>query len=191
MHDIEPWWGWKDEYSAEEDRHSAFYGRTYDEFKFTSKIYNYYIHPQWDHFGSETLYCKLLYVDYRSHFACLELIGEWNDSIYNDIMFLKREVIDVLIDKKVTKFVLFCDNVLNYHGDDDSYYEEWYDDIREDDGWICLVNCFDHIISEMKRYRLHHYMDYGPDFNWMNWRTQKPPFIIQAIENNDQQKHLK
>lgn len=183
MHDIEPWWGWRGEYVAEEDRHSPFYGRVYDEFRFSSQIYNYYIHPQWDSFGSETLYCKLLYVSYLGHFAFIELIGEWNDGIGNDIMFLKRTLIDPLIDKKVYRFVLFCDNVLNYHGDDDSYYEEWYDDVKEDHGWICLVNCFDHVISEMNRYRLYYYLNYSADFNEMNWRTQKPEFILQGIIN--------
>lgn len=48
MHDIEPWWGWRDEYVAEKDSRSPFYGRTYDEFTFTNKVYNYFIHPQWD-----------------------------------------------------------------------------------------------------------------------------------------------
>lgn len=90
MHDIEPWWGWRDEYVAEKDSRSPFYGRTYDEFTFTNKVYNYFIHPQWDFFGSETLYGKILYVDYTRHYALIELIGEWNDCITNDIMFLKR-----------------------------------------------------------------------------------------------------
>jgi hypothetical protein len=192
MHDIEPWWGWRDEYAAENDRKSPFYGRTYDEFKFTNQIYNYYIHPQWDDFGSETLYIKILYVDYKRHFALLELVGEWNDALYNDIMFLKRDLLDVLLKNDINKFAIFCDNVLNYHGDDDSYYEEWYDDIKDDRGWICLINTFDQVASEMQRYRLQYYMNFGPQYNDMNWRTQKPAFIIDAIENVlfNQQKQL-
>jgi len=192
MHDIEPWWGWRDEYVAEKDSRSPFYGRTYDEFTFTNKVYNYFIHPQWDFFGSETLYGKILYVDYMRHYALIELIGEWNDCITNDIMFLKRDLADFLINKSIFKFVIFCDNVLNYHGDDDCYYEEWYDDVKHDRGWICLVNTFEHVDAEMKKYRLHHYLNYGPSFNDMNWRTQKPAYIVQEIENiiNNQQKHL-
>jgi len=192
MHDIEPWWGWRDEYVAEKDSRSPFYGRTYDEFTFTNKVYNYFIHPQWDFFGSETLYGKILYVDYTRHYALIELIGEWNDCITNDIMFLKRDLADFLINKSIFKFVIFCDNVLNYHGDDDCYYEEWYDDVKPDRGWICLVNTFEHVDAEMKKYRLHHYLNYGPSFNDMNWRTQKPAYIVQEIENiiNNQQKHL-
>ena len=126
------------------------------------------------------------------HFALIELIGEWNDCITNDIMFLKRDIADILINKSIFKFVIFCDNVLNFHGDDDCYYEEWYDDVKHDSGWICLVNTFEHVDAEMKKYRLHHYLNYGPSFNDMNWRTQKPAYIVQEIENiiNNQQKHL-
>jgi hypothetical protein len=192
MHDIEPWWGWRDEYTAEKDQKSPFYKRMYDEFMFTNKVYNYYIHPQWDYFGSETLYGKILYTDYYKKYSLLELIGEWNDCIGNDVMFLKRDVIDILIKNGIRKFILFCDNVLNFHGDDDSYYEEWYDDIKDDDGWICIVNGFEHVIKEMDKYRLYNYINYGPPYNELNWRTQKPTFVVQGIETemNDQQRYL-
>ena len=191
MHDIEPWFGWRDDYAAEKDSKSPFYKKTYDEF--TSQIYNYYIHPQWDFFGSETLYCKILYVSYLNKYALIELIGEWNDCIGNDIMFLKRDLADVFIKKGISKFVIFCDNVLNYHGDDDSYYEEWYDDVKDEDGWICLVNTFDHVLSEMKKFRLHYYLNFGPEYNDMNWRVKKPAYIVEELENimNNRIKSLK
>lgn len=183
MHDIEPWWGWRDEYTAENDPKSPFYGRVYDEFTFSNRIYNYYIHPQWDYIGSETLYAKLLYADYSKHFALIELIGEWNDSLENDIMFLKRNLADALIGKHISRFVIFCDNVLNYHGDEDCYYEEWYDDVRDEHGYICLVNTYEHVLSEMKKYRLHYYVHFGPEINEMNWRALKPEFVIESVEN--------
>ena len=62
MHNIEPFFNWRHLYSAEEDPKSPFYGRTYSEFEFTQVIYNYYIHPQWDDFGSRTLYLKILFI---------------------------------------------------------------------------------------------------------------------------------
>jgi hypothetical protein len=193
MHDIEPWHGWRDEYRAELDKHSPFYGNEYNEFTFSSQIYNYYIHPQWDDFGSETLYGKLLYVDYAEGFAMIELIGEWNDAISNDIMFIKRDVCDMLIKKDIHKFVIFCDNVLNIHTDDDVYYEEWYSDVQDYNGWICLVNTFDHVLLELERIRLQYYMYFGPQFNDMIWRNQKPRFIVDAIEQimTQGQKQLK
>ncbi|MEJ7675142.1 MAG: hypothetical protein WKF59_21170 [Chitinophagaceae bacterium] len=43
-----------------------FYGREYSEFDFSQTVYNYYIHPQWDEFGSSTLYIKVLMADYAA-----------------------------------------------------------------------------------------------------------------------------
>lgn len=182
MHDIEPHFQWRDEYMAEEDERSPFFGREYDEFKFTQKIYNYYIHPQWDEFGSSTLYLKILFVDYIEQYAILELIGEWNDCLHNDIMYLKRNVIDALIEEEVYKFILVCENVLNFHGDDDSYYEEWYEDIQDGDGWICLLNTLPHVEDEMQATRLQSYVVFGDPFNDINWRPQKPATVFEAIE---------
>ncbi|HNL37891.1 MAG TPA: hypothetical protein PKH43_02120, partial [Saprospiraceae bacterium] len=92
MHNIEPFFRWRDFYTAEEDERSPFFGRTYSEFEFSHRLYNYYLHPQWDEFGSSTLYGKILYADYDEQYALIELIGEWNDTLHDDIMYLKRNV---------------------------------------------------------------------------------------------------
>jgi len=93
LQNIEPFDNWRYLYSSEEDERSPFYGRVYSEFEFTKTVYNYYIHPQWDEFGSSTLYIKVLLVDYSFNYAIIEMIGEWNDAIENDIMTLKRDVL--------------------------------------------------------------------------------------------------
>lgn len=182
MHDIEPHFQWRDEYTSEEDARSPFFGRQYDEFQFSQKVYNYYIHPQWDAFGSSTLYLKIIFVDYIEQYAILELIGEWNDCLHNDIMFLKREVIDALIQEEIYKFILVCENVLNFHGDDDSYYEEWFEDINDEEGWVCLLNTLPHVEEEMQNTRLQSYVHFGGPFNDVNWRPQKPKTVYEAIE---------
>ncbi len=182
MHDIEPYYHWREKYIASEDEQSPFYGREYDEFRFTQKIYNYFIHPQWDDFGSQTLYLKILYADYEQHFVIIEMIGEWNDTLSNDVMYLKREVIDPLIESGIHKFVLICENVLNFHGSDDAYYEEWYDDIKDYGGWICCINTLHHVEEEMVETRLQFYMNVGAEFNDINWRPQKPKTIVSALE---------
>jgi len=132
MHDIEPYYHWRDHYVASEDDMSPFYGREYNEFQYTNRIYNYFIHPQWDDFGSPTLYMKILYADYEDGYAIIELIGEWNDCLQNDIMLLKREIADYLYEVGIKKYVLICENVLNFHGSDEGYYEEWQQDVTED-----------------------------------------------------------
>ncbi len=181
MHDIEPYFKWRDSYIASEDEQSPFFGRIYDEFKFTKKVYNYFIHPQWDEFGSSTLYMKILFVDYDEHFAIIELIGEWNDCINNDIMYLKRNIIDELTDLGISKFILACENVLNFHGSDDCYYEEWYEDIKEDNGWICFLNVLDHVEDEMCTTKIQHYVNFGLEFKDINWRRQKPKLFFLSI----------
>ena len=131
MHALEPFYAWRNHYIASNDPQSPFYDRVYNEFAYHLKVYNHYIHPQWDEFGSQTLYTKVLYADYDEGHAILEFIGEWNDCLFNDIMLLKREVIDPLRDGGVSKFVLIGENVLNFHYSDDAYYEEWFDKMSD------------------------------------------------------------
>lgn len=182
MHQIEPFHKWRDYYVSSEDKRSPFYKRTYSEFEFTNTIYNYYIHPQWDDIGSETLYIKILYADYANNFAVIELLGEWNDCITNDIMLLKRKVIDKMIRKQIYKFLIIGENVLNFHADDDCYYEEWFEEVNEEEGWIVAMNFRDHVLNEMENCNLHHYLTWGAIFDRINWRIFKPTHLFQSIE---------
>lgn len=181
MHDIEPYFNWRDLYISSEDERSPFYGREYSEFSYTQKIYNYFIHPQWDEFGSSTLYAKIIFVDYDEQVAIIELLGEWNDCLHNDIMYLKREVIDHLIKHNIINFIIICDNVLNFHGSDDAYYEEWWDDIKDDGGWVVFINTFDHVLQEMNRTHIHFYVNVGEHFNGVQWRRKLPENLIDEV----------
>ena len=179
MHFVEPFYNWRGYYIADEDPSSPFYGREYSEFAFSNTIYNFYIHPQWDEFGSPTLFLKVLYVDYDEQYAIIELIGEWNDAIENDIMLLKRDVIDVLIDAGINSFILIGENVLNFHHSDDCYYEEWFDDVE--DGWIAMVNFHDHVIREFERVGIDHYFVMGGELEEIEWRTYQPQHFYQKV----------
>jgi hypothetical protein len=180
MQDIEPFYNWKHLYNAEEDIHSPFYGRTYNEFEYTQTIYNFYIHPQWDEIGSKTLYIKILFVDYDVHFAIIELIGEWNDAIENDIMTLRRDITDILYKKGVYKFILITENVLNFHSSDDSYYEEWVEQVHDDNGWVVIVNMPQQSQYDFKKSRLTNYIAL---IDFAQWRTMKPDLVYQQIDN--------
>jgi len=182
MHDIEPYHKWRRYYIAAEDKQSVFFGAQYSEFTFTNKIYNYFIHPQWDSIGSQTMYAKVLYTDYDDGYAFIELIGEWNGCLHNDVMFLKRKLIDSLVNKNVTKFIILCDNVLEYHGSDDSYYEEWWDDIKDEGGWVVLLNTREHILEEMEQLRLQYYININDRFSDFNWRKTNPKHVFLEIE---------
>ena len=182
MHDIEPHHLWRDNYISAEDERSPHFGRVYDEFKFTQKVYNYFIHPQWDEFGSSTLYGKILFADYDEGFAFIELIGEWNDCITNDVLFLKQNIIDELVRHGIHRHILVLDHVLNFHGSDNSYYEEWYEDIAENQGYICFINGLDHVIEEMKGSQIDHYANFSNDLQIPNWRSYKPKSLVAKIE---------
>src|SRR5688572_31754544 len=115
MHEIEPYYNWLKYYDPATDDRSPFYGKQYNYDVYSDTIYGYYIDPAWDFMGSETLYIKVLYADYEEGYAMIEFIGEWNDAIHNDIMHLKREVIDNMVNEGIRKFILIDDNVMNIH----------------------------------------------------------------------------
>ncbi len=184
MHRIEPHYLWRELYIASEDRRSPFYGRVYDEFVFSQRIYNYLIHPQWDAFGSPTLYTKLLYADYAEGYVILEMLGEWNDCLQNDIMFFKREIVEPLLEEGISRFVLLCEQVLNFHGSDDAYYEEWYEEVAEKNGWIVFLNLLPHVTEEMRQMRIHDFVQLGESCQLLEWRTGTPQMLFRQVEQN-------
>lgn len=181
MHTLEPYWKWREKYTAENDELSPFYGREYSELYFTDAIYDHYIHPQWDFIESPTLYVKIIFTDYDEAFSVIELIGEWNDVIHNDIMLFKREVIDFLLAEGINKFVLIGENLLNFHADDDSYYEEWFEEL-EAGGWIVPLNFREHVLEEMIANNIMSYFESNELFNDINWRKLEAEKLVDLIE---------
>ena len=180
MHEIEPYYNWMHLYNAEEDENSPFYGVVHSEFEYSNTVYNYYIHPQWDEFGSRTLYMKVLFVDYELNYAIIELICEWNDAVENDIMHLKRSVIDLMIAKGIFKFIIIAENVLNFHSSDTDYYEEWSEDVHEDGGWIVAINMPEQTQYDFRRSHIDRYVKL---LESPNWRTFQPQHFFQMIDN--------
>lgn len=180
MHTIEPYYNWHAFYIASEDELSPFFGREYSEFEFTHAIYNYAIHPQWDDIGSPTLFIKILFADYDDGFAIIELFGEWNDCINNDIMFLKREIADELMIKGINKFILIGENILNFHASDDCYYEEWFEDVE--DGWITFLNFRDHVLKEFQEENIDYFIVLGGKLNDVTWRTSSPRQLFDKVD---------
>jgi hypothetical protein len=179
LHTLEPFYNWRHIYIAEEDPLSPFYGRTYSEFEYSQTVYNYYIHPQWDDFGSRTLYLKIIYVDYELNFAIIEMIGEWNDAIENDIMELKREVFDLLFQQSITKYILITENVLNFHSSDKEYYQEWYDELSEENGWVVALNMPEATQQDFRKKKLNYYIEL---MELPDWRAYKPYHLFKKID---------
>lgn len=180
MQDIEPHFSWLHLYNSEEDVNSPFYQMVHSEFEYSNSVYNYVIHPQWDNFGSSTLYLKIIFCDYEKGFCIMEMIGEWNDAINNDIMLLKRDVIELLEEEGINKFILIGENILNFHSSDDSYYEEWFSEI--DEGWIALVNFREHVLEEFKYCNADYYLNFGGELDHMEWRKHTPIQMFRKVE---------
>jgi hypothetical protein len=183
MHTIEPYYSWRNHYVASEDPQSPFFEREYNELSYHMKIYDHFIHPQWDGFGSQTLYIKILFVDYEEQSAVIEMFGEWNDCLHNDIMMFKRDVIDCLQNEGICKFILIGENILNFHYSDDSYYDEWFDEVTDADGWIALLNFNKHVIDDMNSIDLDSYFVMGGELSEFGWRTYAPDQLIVRIRD--------
>jgi hypothetical protein len=179
MHTIEPFYNWLELYSATDDPRSPLYGAENSLTQYTNTIYGYYIHPQWDDIDSETLFLKILYADYELGYAVIEFIGEWNDTLHNDIMKLKRNIVDPLIQEGIKHFILIGENVFNFHGSEDDYYEEWFDDVEE--GWIAALSFRDFVTSEMRSFNIDSYINYGGTLDDLNWRTYTPKRLFDLV----------
>lgn len=190
MHTLEPHFLWRNSYTSEEDVHSPFYGRDYSEFEYSTAIYDHLIHPQWDEFGSPSLFLKVLFADYDQGFAIIELLGEWNDCLHNDIMFLKRDVAESFMESGISKFILIGENVLNFHYSDDCYYEEWFEDLSENEGWIAMVNFNDYVMREFAAVNADQYIVTGGSLSHVNWRTLTPEQFFLVVEKQVERRFL-
>jgi hypothetical protein len=119
-------------------------------------------------------------VNYSLKYAVIELIGEWNDTLHNDVMYLKRNIVDVFLKQGIKHFVLIGENLFQFHGGEDDYYEEWFEDVE--DGWIVALNFRDFILTEFSRFRLDYYINYGGTLQIENWRTLKPDQLFSLIQ---------
>ena len=178
MHQLEPFYKWEGLYSASEDERSPFFGQTYQEFDLS--LYDHVLHPAWDYIGSETLYVKVLFTNYEQAYTIIELLGEWNDTLHNDIMHLKRNLIDLQLAEGIRKFLLIGENVLNFHGLEDDYYQEWYEECE--DGWIVAMGFREFIHREWTKYGLDSCLSWGGNLEAENWRTLSPVQLIDISE---------
>jgi hypothetical protein len=176
MHDIEPFYNWLKYYDSSQDSRSPFFGKEYNYDLYQDTIYGFFIDPGWDTFGSETLYLKILYADYEEGYIIVEFLGEWNDALDNDIMLLKRNFIEVMAAQGIAKFILIGENILNFHGSDDSYYEEWFENVEDASppGWIAAIGFPEFIQQEMKKFGVDKYINMGGTLQIEQWRTFTP-----------------
>lgn len=181
MHELEPFDGWLGIYDSNLDERLPFFGENHDQYDLT--FYNHILHPEWDFIGSETLFVKVIFADYQENTVIIEMIGEWNDTLHNDCMHLKRNLIDFLLQEGITRFLLIGENVLNFHGAEDDYYQEWNDEIEDSGGWIIALGFRDFIWREWEKYGLGSYFNWGGPMEISNWRGQNPKTLLNIMDN--------
>jgi len=180
MHTLQPFERWNLYYNSSYDELSPFAGKEYNYDLYSENIYGYFIDPGWDFMGSETLYIKIIYANYDVGFAAIEMIGEWNDALHNDIMMLKRNILEHMMYQGINKFALIGENVLNFHGSDDCYYEEWFEEVE--DGWIAAINFRDFVMDEMKNFNIDNYINMSGSLQIEKWRVLPPQKFYQLLE---------
>jgi len=74
--------------------------------------------------------------------------------------------------------------VLNFNTSDDCYYEEWFEDVNDEDGWIALVNFRDHVLEDFSKAYIDQYFVSGGNLNEVNWRTQHPHQFYEKINDS-------
>jgi hypothetical protein len=121
-----------------------------------------------------------LLADYEEKYAVIEMIGEWNDAVENDIMELKREVLEKFMDEGVNKIILIAENVLNFHSSGSEYYEELAEEMNEANGWIVCLNMPEPTQYDFKKAHLDRYIEL---LELDNWRTYKPFHLFKKIDN--------
>ena len=94
-------------------------------------------------------------------------------------MLLKRDIVDELMFHNINKYILIGENVLNFHSSDDSYYEEWFEDVE--DGWIACINFREHILKEFKQAGLDYYLISGGELNDFEWRKFSPGQVFGNV----------
>jgi MFS superfamily sulfate permease-like transporter len=113
-------------------------------------------------------------------YAIIEMIGEWNDAIENDIMTFKRDIIDIMIKQGINKYILVAENVLNFHSSDDCYYEEWMEDIEEEGGWVAIIGLPEQSRYDFTRANIDRYVQL---IDLPEWRPFTPGNLFTKVDN--------
>jgi hypothetical protein len=94
-------------------------------------------------------------------------------------MIFRREVIDPLFDMGICKFILVAENVLNFHSSDKEYYEEWYENVTDENGWIVCLNMPESSQYDFKKLKLNYLIEFR---NMPDWRRYQPDGVFTIID---------
>lgn len=184
LHYIEPFYGWLKLYSHETDPRSPYHGVEHNLFYFDRSMCDIPAHPLWDLIASESLLIKILYADYITGFAIIELFGEWNDLRDNDFKLLMENCLNLLLENNIQKFIFICENVFHTYLESDDYYQAMAEELEE--GWMCLIRPRQEMLEELEAYHINQYFYWNPVLDELEWRKLKPNQLYQLVESRMQ-----
>ncbi|MGB4845051.1 MAG: hypothetical protein WBP16_11340, partial [Ferruginibacter sp.] len=86
----------------------------------------------------------------------------------------------IMFSQGINKFILIAENVLNFHSSDDSYYEEWREQVEDTGGWIAVVDMPAQSQYDFRQARLTNYITL---IDFPQWRTLKPELVFQQLDD--------
>lgn len=180
LYEVEPYYGWLPFYSHDKDPFSPYHKVEHNLFYLDRTMNNIPVHPLWDTIGSESLLVKILFADYQTGYAVVELFGEWNDLFENDYKLLAERCLTYLIDQGIQRFIFICENVFHIYLESDDYYEALQEELEG--GWISLIRPRDRVLEEMQDYQIDHYFYHSPILDEVPWRKLKPFQLYAMVE---------
>ena len=112
-------------------------------------------------------------------YCVIEFLGEWNDAVHNDIMRIKRDLVDEMLPLGIDKYILIGENILNFHADITDYYEEWLEEVP--DGWMALLNLENmYLLNSVTTVSIN-ILFLGGDLDFFDWRTKKPELLYHRV----------
>ena len=84
-------------------------------------------------------------------------------------------LIDQLFSEGITKFILITENVLNFHSGDKDYYEEWFDEVTDENGWIVSLNMPEATQYDFRKKKLNYFIEL---MEMPYWRVFKPEHLF-------------
>jgi hypothetical protein len=70
--------------------------------------------------------------------------------------------------------------VLNFHSGDRDYYQEWYEEVTDEEGWVVSLNMPEQTQYDFKKAKLNYYIEL---MEIPNWRTYRPYHLFKKIDD--------
>ena len=68
---------------------------------------------------------------------------------------------------------------MNFHSSDKEYYQEWYEELSDENGWAVILNMPAATQHDFKKKKLQYYIEL---MELIDWRVYKPYHLFKKID---------